>query len=97
MEALAWRASSNSNDLLYRLQVNNIDGRTLAKIKKICADWDGIGYGWNKKTRHNLLLFSRTFKNRRAWLKWAKQFPYNLIEFNSNGKPLKKKLGAYYP
>lgn len=94
MEALAWKEPRKDGDFFYRLQVNNIDGRSITKIKKICSDWNAGGYGWNRGNKYKILLFSRAFKSRRAWLKWAKQFPYKLIELNGDGKPLKSKLGS---
>lgn len=93
VEASAWREACRKDVFFYRLQINNIDGRSLRKIKKICSDWNDGGYGWNLENKYKILLFSKAFKTRRAWLKWAKQFPYKLVELNGEGKPLKNKLG----
>lgn len=91
MEATAWCEINDNDGCQYRLQVNNIDGRAVRKIEKSCADWKFFGVGWHPKTGYRMLLYSRKFKTREEWIKWAKQFPYKLVELNSKGipKPIK--------
>ncbi len=96
MEAAAWRESTPNGDFLYRLQVNNIDARSIRRIVRICSDWDHAGYGWSSSTKYKILLFARCFKTQKEWLKWAKQFPYKLVELNGRGQPKPIKLGLDY-
>lgn len=93
VEASAWR---EGDGFFYRLQINNIDARSIRKIKRICSDWNDGGYGWSLDNKYKILLFSRTFRTKRAWLKWARQFPYKLVELGNSGKPLRNKIGSDY-
>lgn len=96
VEASAWKEPRRGTSFFYKLQIGNIDARSLTKIKKICAEWRCSGYGWNVDNKYKILLFSKSFKNKTAWLRWAKQFPYKLVELNDDGKPLKNKLGSNF-
>ena len=94
MEATAWKEQYCTPDrCLYRLQINNVCGRSEKKIQRIVADWSNSGRGWNPKNNTKMLLFSKVFESEQAWLNWAKQFPYKLIELNSKGNPKRTKLG----
>tara|TARA_R110001583_G_scaffold16625_8_gene68149 strand:+ start:693 stop:1037 length:345 start_codon:yes stop_codon:yes gene_type:complete len=94
VKASAWKEPRRGTSFFYKLQIENIDGRSLEKIKKICVEWKCGGYGWNIDNKYKILLFSKSFKSKAAWLKWAKQFPYKLVELNDAGKPLRSKLGS---
>ena len=95
VEATAWCEINNDDGWYqYRLQINNIDGRAVRKIEKSCAGWRFSGTGWYPKTGYRMLLYNKKFKTQGEWLKWAKQFPYKLVELNSKGNPKPIKLGA---
>jgi len=94
MEATAWKEQyCGPNEYLYRLQINNVCGRSEKKIQKIVEDWSTSGRGYNPGNQTRMLLFSKVFESEQEWLKWAKQFPYKLIELNSKGNPKRTKLG----
>ena len=93
MRASAWTEPRRDVDISYRLQINNVSGRSIKKIEKICEDWRDAGYGWTPGTNYKILMFVKEVKNRDEWLEWAKQFPYKLVELNSKGKPKPIKLG----
>ena len=94
MEASAWRESVYGDEHLYRLQIDNVTGRSLGKVEKVCENWNNAGYGWNPKTNYKILMFTKKFETQDEWLEWAKQFPYKLVELNSKGKPKPLKLGV---
>jgi len=94
MNAVAWRIqTSNKNEFNYRLQVENISGvRAKNRILKAVDNWKHVGEGRNKR-KDLIMLFSRTFNDRQSWVKWARQFPYDLAELKKNGtlKPIKRR------
>ena len=94
MEATAWREpSARDGNYWYRVQVNNVTGRSVGKVEKVFGDWKSSGYGWNIKTNYKVLIYRKNFQSEKEWLQWAKQFPYKLVEFNSKGNPKSVKLG----
>jgi len=96
VEASAWCESVYGVGRLYRLQVDNVTGRSLKKIEKVCETWNSAGYGWHPKTNYKILMFVKKFSTQEDWLEWAEQFPYKLVELNSKGNPKPTKLGADY-
>lgn len=82
MEAVAWEMPSRGRGYVCRLQIQQIDGRSLNKIKKLCEDWTNGGYGWNKEEKKNMLLFSKRFKTRKEWEEYSKKFPFNVINLD---------------
>jgi hypothetical protein len=93
MEATAWKEDYCDEGLRYRLQVNDVDGRAAKKLFRVVSDWEESGSGWNPVSQTRVLLFSRDFRTEKEWLKWAKHFPYKLIELNRKGNPKSTKLG----
>ena len=94
MEAAAWRVKTNNKDeFSYTLQVDGIKGiRAKNRILKEVVNWDAIGEGVGRD-KNFVLLFSRTFNDKRSWMRWARSFPYSLVEVTKSGieKPIKKK------
>lgn len=94
MEAAAWRVMTNNKDEFnYTLQVDGIKGtRAKNRILKEIDSWENTGEG-RGKNKDFVLLFSRTFNDKKSWMRWARSFPYNLVEVTKNGtaKPIKKK------
>lgn len=82
MTAIAWEIPSRGKGYLCRLQIIEIDGRSVKKIKKLCEDWTSGGYGWNKQTKNNLLLFSKRFKTKKEWKEYSKKFPFKVVELD---------------
>tara|TARA_R100000278_G_C5461328_1_gene160977 strand:+ start:192 stop:440 length:249 start_codon:yes stop_codon:yes gene_type:complete len=78
VEAEAWEIPSRGRGYICRLQIREIDGRSINKIKKLCNDWHNGGYGWNKENSHRLLLFSKKFKTREDWEEYSKTLPFEV-------------------
>lgn len=94
MEATAWKEQYCTSGHRYRLQVNNVsDGRSVRKLLRAVSDWQESGTGWNPVSKSEVFLFSKEFKTEQEWLKWAKHFPYKLVELNRKGNPKRTKLG----
>ena len=94
MEATAWKEDYCDKGLRYRLQINNVtDGRVARKLLRVVSDWQESGSGWNPASKTEVLLFSKHFETEQEWLKWAKHFPYKLVELNRKGIPKRTKLG----
>ena len=94
MEAATWRVmTNNKEEFNYTLQVDGIKGvRAKNRILKEINNWENTGQG-HGKGKGFVLLFSRTFSDKKSWRRWARSFPYNLVEVTKNGtaKPIKKK------
>ena len=93
VKATAWCEFNNDNGYQYRLQISNVGGRSVKRVAKSCEGWREAGSGYNPKTGFRMLIFSKKFNTRQEWLKWAKQFPYKLVELNSKGEAKAIKLG----
>jgi len=94
MEATAWKEDYYADGHRYRLQVNNVsDGRSVRKLRSAVSDWQESGSGWNPASKSEVLIFSKEFDTEQEWLKWAKHFPYKLVELNRKGNPKRTKLG----
>ena len=94
MEATAWKEDYCTSGYRYRLQVNNVsDGMSVRKLLRAVSDWQESGAGWNPVSKSEVLLFSKEFETEQEWLKWAKHFPYKLVELNRKGNPKRTKLG----
>ena len=95
MQAVAWRTQTeNKKEFNYRLQVEGIKGiRAKNRVLKSVEDWSAAGEGFTRKKEY-ILIFSRTFDTSRSWLKWAKRFPYKLVELKRDGTPKPTKLGV---
>jgi hypothetical protein len=93
MEATAWKEDYSDDGYRYRLQINNVSGRSTGKIHKETIGWRPAGTGWNPKEKCSVLLFSKKFETEKEWLEWAKHFPYKLVELNRKGNPKPTKLG----
>ena len=94
VEATAWCELENDEGCRYKLQINNINGRAVRRVEKSCSEWRCSGNGWHPKTGYRTLIYSKNFKTQEEWIKWAKQFPYKLVELNSRGNPKRIKLGS---
>jgi len=98
MQAIAWKLSTeHKKSLEYMLQVNNISGkRARNKTLKAVQGWKIFGEGHCPGNKKELLIFTRKFDTMQEWIKWAKQFPFNLQELNRNDEPKPIKLGLQY-
>jgi len=88
MQAIAWRTQTrNKKEFNYRLQVEGIKGiRIKNRILKSFENWDPTAEGFSGE-KECILIFSRTFDTAKSWLKWARNFPYELIELKKDGTP----------
>jgi hypothetical protein len=94
MQAVAWRTQTeNKKEFSYRLQVEGIKGiRAKNRVLKSVDGWRSAGEGHTRRKEY-ILLFSRNFNTLKSWLKWAKGFPYELVELKLDGTPKPTKLG----
>jgi len=88
LETKAWQVEkTNNNKVLYQMQIDQIAGkRARNKILKFVKDWQLVGDGYTPNTKTFLLILSREFNSVKDWIKWAKQFPYEVQELNRNDK-----------
>jgi len=96
MQAIAWRVQTEDKEKFsYRLQIDGIRGiRAQNRILKIVEQWNPSGEGYCPRNNEAILFFTRTFETVQSWIKWAKQYPYELIEVKKDGTPKPIKLGA---
>ena len=95
VKAVIWKVFSNEEGNHYHLQIEGIKGkRVKKKVLSAIDGWREIGHGWAMDHGEETLLLSRKFKESDSWLKWAKQFPFELQELNRNGKTKKIKKGG---
>ena len=89
MQAVAWRVQTeNKKEFHYRLQVEGINGiRARNRVLKNVEHWRPSGEGHCPKNKEDILFFTRTFETINSWIKWAKQYPYELIEVKKDGTP----------
>tara|TARA_R110000824_G_scaffold1643_7_gene8167 strand:+ start:1433 stop:1729 length:297 start_codon:yes stop_codon:yes gene_type:complete len=96
MQVTAWRTQTeNKKEFNYRLQVDGIKGkRAKNRILKCVREWSSAGEGVSGNRKEFIMIFSRTFDTPKAWLRWAKDFPYNLVELKRDGtpKPIKRRI-----
>ena len=94
MQAVAWRTQTeNKKEFNYRLQVEGIKGiRAKNRVLKCVNGWSSAAEGHTSKKEY-IMIFSRNFNTLRSWLKWAKGFPYELVELKRDGTPKPIKLG----
>tara|TARA_Y100000310_G_scaffold74681_1_gene70915 strand:+ start:1829 stop:2122 length:294 start_codon:yes stop_codon:yes gene_type:complete len=91
MKIVAWKQNVNEDEQpVYKLQLEGkFSSKERKKILSELEDWKEVGYGWHKKGKSELRLFSRTFQDKDSWVVWAKEFPFELREVNRNGKAKK--------
>tara|TARA_Y100000296_G_scaffold83253_1_gene113732 strand:- start:1351 stop:1662 length:312 start_codon:yes stop_codon:yes gene_type:complete len=97
MKATIWKVlTEKKNEYRYKLQVEQISGKRMEnRIKKALKDWDEAGYGFYRSNKKETsLLFARSFEDKYAMLEWAKTFPYELHEKNTQEK-IKKIKTSY--
>jgi len=99
MSATGWKQRKiDDNSVVYMVQVDRIKGKRLEKkILKEMKEWDVCGNGYNSKTKEAMYIFKKSFEDEKEWLKWGRQFPYQLVEIGSKSSKKKPyKLGLEY-
>jgi hypothetical protein len=99
MSATGWKQRKVDNSsVVYVVQIDRIKGKKLEnKILKEMKEWDVCGDGYNPKTKEAMYIFKKSFKSESDWLKWGRQFPYQLVEIGSKSAKKKPyKLGLEY-
>ena len=99
MSATGWKQSKIDNtNVIYMVQIDKIKGKRLEnKILKEMKEWNVCGNGYNAKTKETMYIFKKSFESEKEWLKWGRQFPYQLIEIGSKSSKNKPyKLGRAY-
>ena len=79
----AWRESPE--DFCYRIQIQNIQKRSVNKVIREVGEWSNSGTGFDSKIKRHILLFRRSFKCKRDFLSWAKELPYEVYLENKKG------------
>lgn len=86
--ASAWKFTADEEGHIYRLQVNNVDGKTRPIIEKSLEDWEESGEGWNNNGQ--ILFFVKKFPDTEKWEEWTKKFKdFNLKVLDREGKTKK--------
>jgi|7_EtaG_2_1085326.scaffolds.fasta_scaffold10756_3 hypothetical protein len=90
MNITAWREETQRKDeMYYKVQINQIIGaRSRKKVEKLFGEWKLVGEGYSmRNSKESLLMYAKTFKTRKEWETWAKQFPHELTEYTNHGNP----------
>jgi|ETNvirnome_6_100_1030635.scaffolds.fasta_scaffold00356_14 hypothetical protein len=101
MKAHAWKVDarlSESEQHKYYIQINDIPGKRSFNrlLKEMTIEWDIYGDGFDKHKESFMMLGAREFDSPEKWIEWARNFPYDLVEYNRSGSPKPIKLGSNY-
>ncbi len=85
IEVTAWEIFDETTPKhTYTVQVRS---KTLKEVNSIFnKDWQATGEGFSRKTKQYIRLYSRLFKERGEWYKFAKSLDCKVIEIKKNGK-----------
>lgn len=91
--ASAWKFTADDEGHIYRIQVNNVDGKNRSIVEKSLEDWHESGEGWNNNGQ--ILFFVKKFPDTEKWEEWIKKFKdFNLKVLDREGKAKKEIKGA---
>jgi len=98
MNATAWKYVKDIDGVIYTIQIDGIKGkRNESDLLKELKDWKNFGEGYDPTIKARTLMFKKIFSSDTDWKKWARTFPYILVEIGSaSGKPKPYKLGLEY-
>jgi len=98
MNATAWKHTKDIDGVIYTIQIDGIKGkRNESNLLKELKDWKSFGEGYDPTKKARTLMFKKIFSSDTDWKKWARTFPYILVEIGSvSGKPKPYKLGLEY-
>jgi hypothetical protein len=87
--ASAWKFTADDEGHVYRIQVNNVDGKTRSIVEQSLHDWEESGEGWNNDGQ--ILFFIKKFPDTEVWEEWTKRFKdFNLKVLDREGKAKKE-------
>ena len=87
--ASAWKFTADDEGHVYRIQVNNVDGKTRPIVEQSLHDWEESGEGWNNDGQ--ILFFVKKFPDTEVWEEWTKKFKdFNLKVLDREGKAKKE-------
>ena len=90
--ASAWKFTADDEGHIYRIQVNNVDGKNRSIVEKCLEDWNESGEGWNNDGQ--ILFFIKKFPDTEKWEEWTKRFKdFNLKILDREGKAKKEIKG----
>jgi len=90
--ASAWKFTADEEGHIYRIQVNNVDGKTRSIVEQSLHDWEESGEGWNNEGQ--ILFFVKKFPDTDRWEEWTKKFKdFNLKVLDREGKAKKEIKG----
>ena len=91
--ASAWKFTADDEGHIYRIQVNNVDGKNRSIVEKSLEDWQESGEGWNNDGQ--ILFFVKKFQDTEKWEEWTKRFKdFNLKVLDREGKAKKEIKGV---
>jgi len=91
--ASAWKFTADDEGHIYRIQVNNVDGKNRSIVEKSLEDWQESGEGWNNDGQ--ILFFVKKFPDTEKWEEWTKRFKdFNLKVLDREGKAKKEIKGV---
>lgn len=96
LKTQAWRLRLGDNSkYVYRLQANGVSDRAFPGLETTMRDWHLAAE--QVIPPGDLFVWQREFINEDAWITWAKNFPYPLVEISSTSDVVKSiKLGANF-
>ena len=87
--ASAWKFTADDEGHVYRIQVNNVDGKTRSIVEQSLHDWQESGEGWNNDGQ--ILFFVKKFPDTEVWEEWTRRFKdFNLKVLDREGKAKKE-------
>tara|TARA_R110000824_G_scaffold78717_8_gene198571 strand:- start:155 stop:469 length:315 start_codon:yes stop_codon:yes gene_type:complete len=99
MKVHAWKVDARYTDRCkYYIQLNDIPGKRVFNrlVKEMKEEWNIFGDGFDKHKEKFVMLATREFDSKQEWVKWARKFPYDVVEYTRDGKPKPIKLGTNY-
>jgi hypothetical protein len=88
----AWKYTADDEGHIYRIQVNNVDGKNRSIVEQSLEDWQEAGSGWNNEGL--ILLFAKRFPDTEKWEEWIGRFKdFNLKVLDREGKAKKQIKG----
>ena len=104
IEIVAWRVEppSPGDEVTYTVQTKSKKLREVKSIFSSKKDWSFVGEGYDPKRKEYILLFRRTFLNKKSWIDFAQTVAHAIEEISQrtgkrkvlNGKGKKRKKGS---
>ena len=87
IEVVAWEIFDEATPKhTYKVQVRSKNLKEVNEIFKDASHWMPSGEGFSPRTKDYIRIFSRLFKEREDWYKFAKSLDCKVVEIKKNGK-----------